>query len=163
MDTPVGIVEAKRESTDVAGSIVQAKRYSRGFEVSDYMNSPAGEWEDYKLPFLFSTNGRPFLRQVAEKSGILFLDAREPTNHSRPLEAWYTPEGLKQLLEQDIQAANERLKNEPTDYLPLRDYQSEAIHRVETEIATGSREILLAMATGRRRSFDHWLHPPCCT
>lgn len=146
--TPVGIVEAKRESTDVAGSIVQAKRYSRGFDVTDNMTNPGGQWEDYKLPFLFSTNGRPFLRQVAEKSGIWFLDAREPTNHPRPLEAWYTPEGLKQLLEQDIQAANERLKNEPTDYLPLRDYQAKAIHTVEEEIATGTRDILLAMATG---------------
>lgn len=145
---PVGIVEAKHESTDIAGAIVQAKRYSRGFEVTSYMNSPGDAWEDYKLPFLFSTNGRPFLRQVAEKSGIWFLDAREPTNHPRPLEAWYTPEGLKQLLEQDIQAANERLQNEPTDYLPLRDYQAEAIHTVETEIAAGKRDLLLAMATG---------------
>lgn len=49
------------------------------------------------MPLIFTTNGRPFLRQVAEASGVWFLDARSPTNQPRPLESWYTPEGLKLL------------------------------------------------------------------
>ncbi len=139
--TPIAVVEAKRERTNVAGSIEQAKRYSRGFDVAE----PDGE---YEVPFLFATNGRPFLRQVAEASGVWFLDARSPTNHPRPLESWYSPEGLTQLLAQDIEAANERLESEPTDYLPLRDYQANAIRNVEEAIAAGKRELLVAMATG---------------
>jgi type I restriction enzyme R subunit len=95
---PVAIVEAKRRRQDVAGSIEQAKRYSRGYTVTADQQSPGGPWGEYTVPFLFATNGRPFLRQIAERSGIWFLDARQGTNHPRALEAWYTPEGLSQLL-----------------------------------------------------------------
>ncbi|MEJ7595239.1 MAG: hypothetical protein WKF77_27275 [Planctomycetaceae bacterium] len=75
-----------------AAAIEQSKRYSRGFTVESNHQSCGGPWADYNIPFLFSTNGRPFLRQIAEKSGIWFLDARRIVNHPRPLEAWYTPE-----------------------------------------------------------------------
>lgn len=144
---PVAVVEAKRAKLNVAGAIEQAKRYSRGFEIED-LDLPGGPWGDYDIPFLFSTNGRQFLRQLAEVSGVWFLDARRETNHPRALDSWYTPEGLKQLLDQDIEQADERLRNEPTDYLPLRDYQSEAVRCVEQAIANGQQEILVAMATG---------------
>ena len=66
--TPVAVVEAKRKRKDVAGSIEQAKRYSRGFNVEEDHSSPGGPWDEYRVPFLFATNGRPFLRQIAEKS-----------------------------------------------------------------------------------------------
>lgn len=91
---------------------------------------------------------RPYLRQIAEKRGIWFHDAREETNHPRALEARYTPEGLKGLLKQDIEAADARLEAEPTDYLPLRDYQADAVRSVERGIAEGNRELLVATATG---------------
>jgi type I restriction enzyme R subunit len=146
--TPVAVVEAKRRRQDVAGAIEQARRYSRGYTVADGQQSPGGPWGEYTVPFLFATNGRPFLRQIAEKSGIWFLDARQDTNHPRALEAWYTPEGLSQLLQQDITAADARLQAEPTDYLPLRDYQEKAIRTIERHIAAGRRELLVAMATG---------------
>jgi type I site-specific restriction endonuclease len=146
--TPVAVVEAKRWRQDVAGSIEQAKRYSRGYTVAADQQSPGGPWGEFAVPFLFATNGRPFLRQIAEKSGIWFLDARLGTNHPRTLEAWHTPEGLSQLLQQDIAAANARLQAEPTDYLPLRDYQAQAIRTIERHIAAGRRELLVAMATG---------------
>ena len=145
---PVAVVEAKRERTNVAGSIEQAKRYARRFVIDDSHDSPGGPWEDQRIPFLFATNGRPFLRQVAEASGVWFLDVRQPTNHPRPLESWYTPEGLTQLLSQDTAKADERLRNESTEYLPLRDYQAEAIRHIEDGIADGRREMLVAMATG---------------
>jgi type I site-specific restriction endonuclease len=64
------------------------------------------------VPLLFATNGRPFLRQLAEKSGIWFLDARRDTNHARPLEAWYTPEGLERIgkqLEKEVVVDREAL------------------------------------------------------
>ena len=105
--TPVAVVEAKRQRRDVAGAIEQARRYSRGYTAGAEQQSPGGPWGMYNVPFLFATNGRPFLRQIAEKSGIWFCDARQDTNHPRALEAWYTPEGLSQLLQQDSAAADD--------------------------------------------------------
>jgi len=85
--TPVAVVEAKRQRRDVAGAIEQARRYSRGYTTGAEQQSPGGPWGMYNVPFLFATNGRPFLRQIAEKSGIWFCDARQDTNHPRVLEA----------------------------------------------------------------------------
>jgi type I restriction enzyme R subunit len=146
--TPVAVVEAKRQRRDVAGAIDQARRYSHGYTVGAEQQSPGGPWSMYNVPFLFATNGRPFLRQIAEKSGIWFGDARQDTSHPRALEAWYTPQGLSQLLQQDSVAADARLAAEPTNYLPLRDYQEQAIRTIERGIAEGQRELLVAMATG---------------
>ena len=145
--TPIAVVEAKRDARNVEGAITQAKRYSRDFVDLDAMPA-GGPWAAYKLPFLFATNGRPFLRQLIDESGIWFLDARVPTNHSRALEGWYTPEGLTKLLRHDATAASAKLKADPKDYLPLRDYQRDAITAVETAIDAGQRAMLLAMATG---------------
>ena len=64
--TPVAVAEAKRRRQDVAGSIEQAKRYSRGYTVTADQQSPGGPWGEFTVPFLFATNGRPFLRQIAE-------------------------------------------------------------------------------------------------
>lgn len=107
---------------------------------------PGGPWADYKIPFLFATNGRPYLKQIKTKSGIWFLDGRSPSNNARPLETWYTPTGLGDLLKQDLAAAEEQLQQEPADYLPLREYQKDAIRSVEDALAKGRRELLLAMA-----------------
>jgi type I restriction enzyme, R subunit len=145
--TPVAIVEAKRESKNVRGVIGQSKRYSRGF-LDKGQSTPTGPWDDYRVPFLFATNGRPFLRQLKDESGIWFLDARLPTNHPRALVGWYSSEGLLGLLDQDIAEAEDKLRSEPKDYLPLRAYQRDAIDAVEEALSEEQREILLAMATG---------------
>ena len=146
--TAIGIVEAKRKNKDVCGSIEQAKRYSEGFETGNGWELAQGPWGNYKVPFLFATNGRPFLRQLKTKSGIWFLDGRLSTNHSRPLDSWYTPEGLKGLLDIDVPDAHDKLDKEPTDYLGLREYQLKAIKAAEKAIADEKQQILLAMATG---------------
>lgn len=145
---PVAVVEAKRKSKDVAATIEQSKRYSRGYTATSGEKPPGGPWGEYRIPFLFATNGRPFLRQLLTKSGIWFLDARRPQNHPGPLESWYTPEGLQGLLEQDVDQANETLEAESFTYLDLRDYQKEAIRSIEQAIIQGQREMLVAMATG---------------
>ncbi len=147
--TPVAIVEAKRNNIDVAGAIGQAQRYSQdfAFEGDDIM-SPGGPWADCKIPFLFSTNGRGYLKQLKTKSGVWFLDTRRSTNLPRPLVSWYTPQGLKQLLAQDDDQAEQKLQAESTEYLPLRYYQEEAVRAVERAIRDGEREMLVAMATG---------------
>lgn len=145
---PVGVVEAKRQAKDVAATLEQSRRYSRGYTVSADQLTPGGPWGDLALPFLFATNGRPFLRQLKDRSGIWFFDARTPTVAARPLESWYTPDGLAALLRQDHERAHAQLKAEPTDYLGLRDYQLAAIRAVEAAIERGQRECLIAMATG---------------
>jgi type I restriction enzyme R subunit len=146
--TPIAVIEAKRKAKDVVGAIEQAKRYSRDYRFTGEPAAAGAPWDKYGIPFLFATNGRPFLRQLKTKSGIWFLDARRSTNHPRPLEGWYTPQGLLDLLKQDIEKADKKLQTEPSDYLPLRDYQHGAINAVENAIASGQQDMLLAMATG---------------
>lgn len=144
----VGVVEAKRKHKDVMGVIPQAKRYSVGYLVQADERLPEGSpWGSHKVPFLFATNGRPYLRQLRTKSGIWFLDARRPANHPEPLEAWYTPEGLLDLLKIDVDQAHEKLKVEPMPYID-REYQRNAILAVERGLEQGKRELLVAMATG---------------
>ncbi len=143
----LGVVEAKRRRKDVAGAIQQSKRYSEGYQLQGD-EQLAGPWGSYQVPFLFATNGRPYLRQLELKSGIHFLDARRPTNHSRVLGGWYSPAGLRDLLQQDREASEAALHQEPTDYLDLRDYQISAIRAVEVALEKGRRDCLIAMATG---------------
>jgi type I restriction enzyme R subunit len=146
--TPVAVVEAKRHAKDVAGALDQSKRYARDYLHRDGELSPGGPWGAYAMPFLFATNGRGFIQQLRTKSGIWFLDARRPTNVARPLSGWYSPDDLTALLAQDTAAADHKLATEPADYLPLRDYQLAAIAAVESAIAAGRQNMLLAMATG---------------
>jgi type I restriction enzyme R subunit len=151
----VGVVEAKRKRKDVSAAVDQAKRYSRDFVIQGDETLPqGGPWQDkdghaHHVPFVFATNGRPYLKQVETKSGIWFCDVRRPTNLRRALEGWYTPQGLVETLKQDIDESHERLKNEDFNYgIDLRDYQRNAIRRIEEEIGKGRRTCLLAMATG---------------
>lgn len=145
--TLVGVVEAKKKGKDVKSDLTQAERYSKGVSKSEEFEL-LGEWGDYSVPFLYATNGRPYIEQLKEKSGIWFLDARLPTNLPRPLVAWPSPEGLLALSKKDESIAIRKLREESRDYLPLRDYQKKAVAAVEETIAEGQREILVAMATG---------------
>lgn len=149
----VGLVEAKRGSKDIPSDIEDCKDYAKNIkdEHSEYV---IRTWGDYKVPFLFSTNGRKYLKQLEEKSGIWFLDARESTNHPKALQSWYTPKGLKDLLDKDIEGATKSLEEETLEYLKdrkglsLRQYQLDAIKATEAAIANGKEYILLSMATG---------------
>ena len=144
----VGVVEAKRAGKDVSSVIHQAKDYSAGYLIKANETLPEGSpWGVHRVPFLFSTNGRPYLRQLKTKSGIWFLDARRPQNHPIALPSWYTPNGLVDLLKQNEDEAYAKLKVEPMPYID-RDYQRAAILSVESALEAGKRELLLAMATG---------------
>jgi type I restriction enzyme R subunit len=150
---PIAVVEAKRKNVDVSGALQQAKRYSRTFTPSQETVLPdenwGGEAAAYRVPFAFSSNGRPFLRQLSTKSGIWFCDLRRADNLGHVLDGWYTPEGLKELLKRDEAKAHEQLANAPFNYgFPLRYYQQDAIRASEFAIEAGQREMLLAMATG---------------
>lgn len=150
---PIAVVEAKRKNVDVSGSLQQAKRYSRTFTPSQETVMHEQNWgggaATYRIPFAFSANGRPFLRQLSTKSGIWFCDLRRADNLGHVLDGWYTPEGLATLLKRDEAQAHEQLANEPFNYgFPLRNYQQDAIRAAESAIEAGQREMLLAMATG---------------
>lgn len=146
---PIAAVEAKRKNIDVSGALQQAKRYSRTFKTDDRLLSPGGPWREFQLPFAFSSNGRPYLRQLATRSGTWFCDLRSPDNLGHALDGWYTPDGLVVLLKRDEERAHEQLKTEPFNYgFPLRPYQQAAILAVEAAISQHQREMLLAMATG---------------
>ncbi|MBQ0961636.1 type I restriction-modification system endonuclease [Ideonella sp. 4Y11] len=149
---PMAVVEAKRETKDVSADIQQAKRYSRTFSPSENTSLHPQNWGDqgqFRIPFVFATNGRPYLRQLATKSGIWFCDLRRPANRSQALDGWYSPEGLTALLRRDEAKADAELSGTPFNYgFPLRPYQQAAIRKTEECIAAGQRDILLAMATG---------------
>jgi type I restriction enzyme R subunit len=147
--TLVGVVEAKRKRRTVSAALGQAERYSSGFGTTDGVTFAGGPWGDFKVPFLFATNGRPYLKQIETESGIWFRDARAKTNLSRALTDWYEPEALKAELDIDRQRADEALKSEPFNFgFELRDYQKAAIQTIETQFAEGRRAMLAAMATG---------------
>lgn len=151
----VGIVEAKKYANDISTDLRQSKIYSSLAE-DKYDAQILLPDNEYKVPFLFSTNGRPYLEQIKTKSGIWFLDARKDTNNARALKGWITPEGLISLLEKDIEESNQKLVDSDITYLQsknglgLRDYQVKAILAVEKELADkpDKNRALLAMATG---------------
>ena len=157
--TPIAVVEAKKENTNVAGKIPQAERYSKGLSVTPPL---IGAWEQagqtiawpdeedghYKVPFVYSCNGRPYVQQLAEQSGTWFRDVRHPANTKRALPGFHSPEGLLDLLKRSKEAAQQKLQAEPFGYLKLRDYQQKAIVAVENTLAKEIRVALLAMATG---------------
>lgn len=145
---PVAVVEAKRKSKNVYDAIGQAKRYASGFDAKDAceLGSSFGE---FKVPFVFSTNGRPYLRQLEQESGIWFLDVRDTSNHRRALQGWYTPEALRERLRTTIAESERKLQEMDFAYdFTLRPYQINAIQAVEQSIQDGDSTSLVAMATG---------------
>jgi type I restriction enzyme R subunit len=144
----IGVIEAKKMGKDVVSDLTQSKRYSQDAVLDGQARFIGGPWDGFRVPFLFSTNARPFLEQIKEKSGIWFLDARTATNHPRPLQGWYSAEELAGLLQQDIPRAQEKLAKEPMDYLGLRDYQEKAVLKIEDALNEGRSRLLVAMATG---------------
>jgi type I restriction enzyme, R subunit len=156
----VGIVEAKRANKNVSDRIDQAGRYSEGFLREKCEVVSGGPWKaeikdskdapPFRVPFLFSTNGRPYLKQLETQSGIWFRDAREPTNLRRALTDWPTSEGLLEQIGTDWTKAHAELEEMPFNFgFELRDYQEKAIRAVEQTIYDDSkRSMLVAMATG---------------
>lgn len=157
--TPIAVVEAKRENINVAGKIPQAQRYARGFKIEAHHKpawqtaGQAGPWDDgeggqFFVPFAYSCNGRPFIKQLAEQSGTWFRDLRSPSNLARALADFHTPDGLHDQLTRSKDVAEAKLQQEGFAYLGLRDYQQNAIRAVELAFESNQRQCLLAMATG---------------
>ncbi|WP_294323921.1 DUF4145 domain-containing protein [uncultured Chryseobacterium sp.] len=64
-----GLIEAKKYGTDISTDLHQSKIYAEKV-VADANFSIIDCWDNYKVPFLFSTNGRKYLEQIKTKSGI---------------------------------------------------------------------------------------------
>ena len=150
----VAVIEAKAEHKDIPSVIdYQCKEYAQNIRPEDekYVITT---WGKYKAPFVFATNGRPYLAQLETKSGIWFLDLRESANMPKALRGWISPDGMLKLLESDIEKADKALQTLPYDFLRdkdglnLRQYQLNAIQAAETAVINGQKSILLAMATG---------------
>ncbi|OYS46186.1 type I restriction-modification system endonuclease [Limosilactobacillus reuteri] len=146
----VGIIEAKKYSQDVAGAINQAKDYAKDFTNDSKLASSETTYDKHHVPFIFTSNGRPYMKQFEEKSGIWFWDARNVNHHPRALENWMGPQDLKEKLRQETEAKRDaRLKNDDVfPKLANRDYQKAAVKAVENAVISGKTSILLAMATG---------------
>ena len=80
----LGIIEAKKISVGSKNVIEQAKRYSK-----DTLNG-VGTWREYKVPFLYSTNGET----------ICFLDIRNEKNIQRELMEFHNAIALEEKFNQ---------------------------------------------------------------
>lgn len=150
----VGIVEAKKKHTNISSVLDgQCKDYAKMIK-SEHQKYVINRFGAYMVPFLYATNGRPYIKQYEQMSGIWCLDVREPFNVPKALSGWSTPEGIEQALEKDIVEADKKLAAtgyevlQDHDGLNLRYYQIEAIQAAEKAIAEHKQTALLAMATG---------------
>ena len=156
----IGIIEAKAYEKSVYSIIDnQCREYARNIKEEDEKYC-MGKWqsgfqkEEFKVPFVFATNGRPYLKQIETESGIWFLDLRKNTNAPQALHGWYSPEDLLAKFKQNVDEADQKLENLPYDFLRdpdglnFRYYQLKAVEAVEKAVVDGANHILLAMATG---------------
>ncbi|MBP2664995.1 MAG: type restriction protein, res subunit [Firmicutes bacterium] len=117
----VGVVEAKRQLADIPSVIdYQCREYAKNIK-TEHAGYLISRWGDYQVPFLFATNGRKYLKQLETKSGIWFLDARKSTNIAKAQQGWVSPQGVMELLVQDIDKANQDLKHTSYDLLTDKD------------------------------------------
>ena len=109
----VGIVEAKRYRKNISAAVDQAERYSKGFSFPGNSRT----WDiGFSVPFVFATNGRPYLKQVETESGIWFRDTRLPNNLRRALMGWFRPEELASMLEVEKEKAQAALRVRSFDF-----------------------------------------------
>jgi type I restriction enzyme R subunit len=146
--TCVGVIEAKRESVDVPSTLQQAERYARTIILPPDHVHPQGQGNSFRVPFVFATNGRPYIRRWLIKSGIWYRDVRRETNHAIAMTSWFSPKDLVDKLETDVDTAAKGLAEESFGKGKMRPYQEEAISAIENAVVGGQREILISMATG---------------
>lgn len=147
--TLVGVIEAKRKNKNVMACLDQAERYAEGIKAVDGNLADGAPWAKFAAPFAFSTNGRPYLRQLETASGIWRRDLRRKTNPAQALMAWPSPAGMLERLEVDRDAAEAALETQGFDFgFPLRPYQKAAVQAVEKGLAEDRTHMLVGMATG---------------
>lgn len=130
----VGVLEAKREETDVFSSKVceQAALYARSVpDIYQTYQKP--------LPFIFTSNGKV----------LYFCDFREQGFHFRQITTIPTPYELVKKLEiKDIFAGLPSLKKKG-----LRNCQYEAVTELEKSFRSGQNRALMVLATGAGKTY----------
>ena len=134
----LGIIEAKKVGVNPQNVLEQAKRYAEG------AYQGPGNWNGYKVPFLYATNGEL----------IWHLDARPDKRVSRQVSHFHTASALGALFAFDAEPSHTWLLDTPPERITrLRPYQIGAITATEAAIRSGRRELLVAMATGTGKTF----------
>jgi len=134
-----GIIEAKREGTN----LVQAAEQSARYAVSTVKFIQRWVPEDQPLPFLFE----------ATNHEIRFRDERDPHPRSRNIFHFHKPETLKAWLEEG-DTLRARMQQLPElDLHNLRACQIDAVHGIEHSLKQGKPRALLQMATGSGKTY----------
>ncbi len=135
-----GIIEAKREGTDLGGVAEQSGRYA----TSQTKHTERWVSEDQPLPFLYE----------ATNHEIRFRDERDPHPRSRFVFHFHKPETLKAWLEEG-DTLRARLQNDlpELDTKPLRLCQIDAIIGIEESLKAAKPRALLQMATGSGKTY----------
>jgi type I restriction enzyme R subunit len=103
----LGIVEAKKLDVGAANVLEQAKRYSKG------ASPTIGEWDGYRIPFLYSSNGEL----------IYYIDTRNSNNLSRQIFCFHSPDALESSYQVLVDESLKWLSTNPIDIPGLRLYQ----------------------------------------
>lgn len=144
----IGAVEAKKyeyidqAKPSAASVLTQALRYSADIDW------PASNYGQYKLPFLYSSDGKT----------VSFQDLAEQPSFSRTVSGFHTPNALQELLKMNRQQdVFYKLRTVPVkeEYggRELRYYQKNAVEFVVSQLLKGKRKTLVAMATGTGKTF----------
>lgn len=134
----LGIIEAKKISVGAGNVLEQAKRYSKG------VPNTIGQWRDYKVPFLYSTNGE-----------VLFhLDVRKKESTAHQIADFHSPQALLDKYNRDTEQSEKWFEERPVSEISrLRPYQVEAVESIENAVCSGKKTMLVAMATGTGKTF----------
>ncbi|MES9837678.1 MAG: DEAD/DEAH box helicase family protein [Candidatus Thiodiazotropha sp.] len=134
-----GIIEAKREGTDLGGVAEQSARYA----TSHIKFIERWVAEDQPLPLLYE----------ATNHEIRFRDERDPHPRSRNIFHFHRPETLLDWL-QDEETLRARLQQPPElNTENLRNCQIDAIRGIEHSLKQGKPRALLQMATGSGKTY----------
>ena len=135
-----GIIEAKREGTDLGGVAEQSGRYATSNTKHIERWTPEGE----PLPFLYE----------ATNHEIRFRDERDPYPRSRFVFHFHKPETFKAWLEEG-DTLRVRLQNDLPELNTekLRACQIDAIHGIERSLKQAKPRALLQMATGSGKTY----------
>ena len=134
-----GIVEAKREGTNLGQVAEQSSRYATS--ATKFIK----RWceEGQPLPFLYE----------ATNHEIRFRDERDPSPRSRNVFHFHQPKTLKNRVEQG-DSFRARLQHLPElNKKGLRDCQIDAIQGIENSLKNNQPKTLLQMATGAGKTF----------
>ncbi len=134
----IGMIEAKKLSIGAENVLEQTKRYSRGVE------NTIGHWREYKVPFLYSSNGEL----------IFYLDVRKKKKISFQISDFHTPQAMSDKLKRNTEKAERWFQTNPVNNIKrLRPYQISAIKAIEDALCNCKNRMLIAMATGTGKTF----------